>query len=144
MEGTQEQPATPAAEAMKQLALTRTKIDKWGRSQYRLKNSNATTVRFGASFFNGKPPDSVTIGAVNIATHVGEKKKLTAEERKALPKPTGAEKLAIAKDRAERAKARAERLEAALKAEQEREAKGDEVPAPPPAEGSPSQEAAAM
>lgn len=65
--------------------LSRTKIDRWGRSQYRLNGSNYTTVRFGASFFTGDPPE--TIGIVGpMSAAAGTSGKKARETMKNIPK----------------------------------------------------------
>lgn len=115
------------------VALTRTKIDKHGRSQFRVKGNKLTTVRFGASFFKGAPPAEISITATGVATHSGSKAKLTKEERAALPKLTPAEKVAQAKERAQRSADRAARLEAALNASTEGKSDVPDVPGDEPA-----------
>lgn len=97
------------------MLLKKFKVDKHGRSMFRNEGNKNTTVRFGASFFT-TIPDEIEINADGIATVSAPKVKLTKEERAALPKPTPSEKLTLAKDRAARAQARAERLEKALAA----------------------------
>ena len=93
------------------------KVDKHGRSQYRLDGNKNTTIRFGASIFAGAPPATIEVTADNFAAVKEPKKKLTKEERAALPKPTAAEKAKQAKERAERAIKRANKLAAAAEAE---------------------------
>lgn len=106
-----------ATAATKTVDLSLFKVDRHGRSMYRANGNKNTTVRFGASFFAGKPADSIQIISTGVATQVGPKQKLTKEERAALPKPTPAQKLEQARERAARAQARAERLEKALAAQ---------------------------
>lgn len=96
--------------------LTLFKVDKHGRSMYRVNGNKNTTTRFGASFFKAAPPQTIAIESEDMATVSGPKAKLSKEERAALPKPTPAEKLAQAKQRQERQAQRVARLEAALAA----------------------------
>ena len=95
---------------------TKVKVDRHGRSMYRIGNSPDTTVRFGASAFAGAPPENIELTADGLNTGKVAKVKLTAEERKALPKPTLAEKAAKAKERALAMQAKADKLAAALAA----------------------------
>jgi len=57
--------------------LTRVKVDKHGRSMYRIEGNKLTTVRFGASFFSADPPAEIEINAEGMA------KAQTKEQRKA-------------------------------------------------------------
>lgn len=92
------------------------KVDKHGRSMYRLNGNKNTTVRLGASIFEGAPPATIEFDAEGMAKVSEPRKRLTKEERAALPKPTPAEKLAKAQEIANRAAARAAKLAAALNA----------------------------
>ncbi len=65
------------SEETKTQEFTRVKVDKHGRSMYRANGNKNTTIRFGASFFTGEPPTSITLSAPNIATQ------LTKDQRKA-------------------------------------------------------------
>ena len=64
--------------------LQRVKIDKHGRSQFRVAGNKLTTVRFGASFFGQNVPETITISAEGIATQLSRAERKAATE--AVPK----------------------------------------------------------
>lgn len=76
---------------------TRIEMDETGRAKYRLNGSKTSTLRTGPKMFNGAPPETLEIDG---DFYTG-KKKMTKEERAALPKPTLAQRAEAARKRAD-------------------------------------------
>ena len=112
-------PAEPPAGEQKTMTLTFKGLDKRGRSA--IYTGAAISIRIGVSAFPDKKPAATIMvgdGALAGPKQKQERKKLTKEERAALPKPTLAERVA-----------RAEARTAALKAKLAEAGKPAEQPA---------------
>ena len=64
--------------------LQRVKVDRFGRSMFRVDGNKLTTVRFGASFFGAEVPETITVSAQGIATQLTRAQRKEAQS--AIPK----------------------------------------------------------